>query len=96
MAKPASAGKDYRAVCVAPGIKCCAAAKDITGKYYLVREGPRLPLVNCTQPTNCSCKFTKTLDRRDDDRRQIGSSETGRWYAGTERRKGGRRSSEKD
>jgi hypothetical protein len=93
MVKPAIAGKDYRAVSVAPGIKCCSAANDMVGKTYLSREAPRLPLANCTTPTNCSCKFKKASDRRDSDRRELGVSETGRWFAGPENRKrGGRRS----
>jgi hypothetical protein len=87
--KPASAGKDYRAASVTPGVKCCPAAKNITGKRYLLREGLRLPLVNCTKPADCTCKFKKVPDRRDDDRR-IGVSETGRWFAGVEKRKRGR------
>ncbi|HEY6455956.1 MAG TPA: hypothetical protein VIY90_11820 [Steroidobacteraceae bacterium] len=95
-AKPASAGKDYRAVAVAPGAKCCAAAKDILGKRFLFRDGPRLPLVNCTMPTNCSCKFRKAADRRDGDRRLLGTSETGRWFAGPENRKRAGRRSTKD
>jgi hypothetical protein len=91
--KPATVGKDYRAVSVAPGSKCCSAANDIVGKVYLAREAPRLPLANCTTPGSCSCKFKKASDRRDGDRRDLGTSETGRWFAGPENRKrGGRRS----
>lgn len=101
LAKPATAGKDtagkdYRAVSVAPGIKCCSAANDIVGKLFLLRDGPRLPLANCTMPTNCSCKFKKAADRRDGDRRIFGTSETGRWFAGPENRKRGGRRSAKD
>jgi hypothetical protein len=92
-AKSAPTGKDYRSVAVTPGVKCCSAANDILGKSYLFREAPRLPLANCTMPTNCSCKFKKASDRRDGERRQIGVTETGRWFAGPENRKrGGRRS----
>ncbi|HEY6484071.1 MAG TPA: hypothetical protein VIY54_11165 [Steroidobacteraceae bacterium] len=98
MAKPATAGKDYRAVSVAAGAKCCSAAKNILGKRYLLREGPRLPLADCTMPSNCLCKFKKAADRRDGDgdRRQIGVTETGRWFAGPENRKRGGRRSAKD
>jgi hypothetical protein len=93
VAKPATVGKDFRAVSVAPGIKCCPAAKNIVGQRYLFREGPRLPLADCTMPTNCSCKFKKASDRRDGDRRILGTSETDRWFVGPENRKReGRRS----
>jgi hypothetical protein len=91
--KPATAGKDYRAVAVAPGLKCCSAATALAGKSFLSREAPRLPLANCTIPANCSCKFKKAADRRDGDRRELGPSETGRWFAGPENRmRAGRRS----
>ena len=95
-APSAPAGQDYRAVSVAPGIKCCSAAKNALGNSYLSREAPRLPLQNCTMPANCSCKFKKAPDRRDSDRREPGVTETGRWFAGPEHRKrGGRRSPKK-
>lgn len=94
--RPSKAGGDYRAVSIALGVKCCLAAKDIVGKRYLLRDGLRLPLPDCTMPTNCSCKFKKDLDRRDGDRRQIGATETNRWFAGPEHRKRGGRRSVKD
>ena len=84
--KTASAGGDYRAVSVAPSLECYAAAKDVAGKRYLMREAPQLPLVICTIPENCSCTFRKHADRRDGDRRLLGEAETGRWFAGSERR----------
>jgi hypothetical protein len=93
ISKSAPGGKDYRAVAIVPGTKCCAAAHEIMDKAYLVREAPRMPLASCTMPTNCSCKFKKASDRRDGDRRLLGETETGRWFAGTEKRiRAGRRS----
>ncbi len=90
--KPAPPTKDIRGVCVLPGIQCCSPAGDVGGKFYLFRDAPRLPLPSCTMPANCVCRFKKTADRRETDRRQVGLSETGRWYSGAERRKsGGRR-----
>jgi hypothetical protein len=94
--KPAPAGKDYGSVAVVAGTKCCSAANDIEGRRFLFREGLRLPLANCTMPTNCSCKFKKASDRRDGERREPGVSETGRWFAGPENRKRGGRRSAKD
>jgi hypothetical protein len=86
---------DFRAVSLAPSVRCCAAAKHATGRRVLLREAPRLPLEGCTVPANCSCKFRKDADRRDSDRRLLGSTETNRWFAGSERReRGGRRSTE--
>jgi hypothetical protein len=86
---------DFRAVEIAPSITCCAAAMQATGRSYLMREAPRLPLRGCTMPINCSCKFRKNADRRDSDRRLFGATETNRWFGGLDSRKrGGRRSAE--
>jgi hypothetical protein len=94
--KRSNTGGDFRAVSLAPGIRCCAAAKHATGRRVLMREAPRLPLEACTMLTNCSCKFRKDVDRRDSDRRLLGATETNRWFAGPESRKrDGRRSTAK-
>jgi hypothetical protein len=87
-------GGDFRAVSLAPRLICCAAAQRATGRRFLLREAPRLPLGGCTMPTNCSCKFRKDADRRDCDRRLFGAAEINRWFVGTDNRKrGGRRQS---
>jgi hypothetical protein len=92
--RPNSIG-EFRAVEIAPSTTCCAAAMRATGRSYLLREAPRLPLPACTMPAKCSCKFRKNSDRRDSDRRLFGATETNRWFAGVETRKrGGRRSAE--
>jgi hypothetical protein len=92
--RPKSTG-DFRAAAIAPSIMCCAAAMHVTGRPYLLREAPRLPLEGCTMPANCSCKFRKNADRRDSDRRLFGSTETNRWFAGVDSRaRGSRRSAE--
>ena len=93
--KRSTGSGDFRAVEIAPSIICCAAAIHVTGKPYLMREAPRLPLYGCTMPTKCSCKFRKNADRRDSDRRLFGSTETNRWFAGVDgRTRRGRRSAE--
>jgi hypothetical protein len=94
--KRSNTAGDFRAVSIAPSIMCCAAAMHVTGRSYLLREAPRLPLEACTMPANCSCKFRKNADRRDSDRRLFGAKETNRWFAGRDNRKRGcRRSTEK-
>ncbi len=94
--KRSNTAGDFRAVSIAPSIMCCAAAMRATGRLYLLREAPHLPLESCTMPTNCSCKFRKNADRRDTDRRLFGSAETNRWFAGHDNRKRRcRRSTEK-
>ena len=92
--RPTQANVDYRAVSLAPNSACDVATQDVaTGRRYLQREAPRLPMAGCPTPASCSCKFRKHADRRDGDRRLLGMAETNRWYAGGERRnRGGRRS----
>jgi hypothetical protein len=47
-------------------------------------------------PTTCLCKFRKSPDRRDSDRRLFGATETNRWFAGVDSRTcRGRRMKEK-
>jgi len=91
--KPPHAGGDYRAVSLAPNSVCCAVASDSAGKRYLLCEAPHMPLVNCATPANCSCKFRKHADRRDEDRRLFGETESTRWFAGSEHRTRRRRRS---
>ena len=93
--KRPNGGGDFRAVKIVPSITCCAAAMQLKGRPYLLREAPRVPLYGCTMSTNCSCKFLKNADRRDSDRRVFRSTETNRLFAGLESRKQRRRSAEK-
>ena len=94
--KVANSASDFRAVEIAPSIMSCSAAMQATGRSYLLREAPRLPLTGCTMPTKCLCKFRKNADRRDSDRRLFGATETNRWFVGVEcRQREGRRSAEK-
>jgi 2-polyprenyl-6-methoxyphenol hydroxylase-like FAD-dependent oxidoreductase len=84
--KPAHVDGDYRAVSLVPCSGCHSATRQSAGKRFLLREAPRLPLAGCAQPDQCTCKFRKHPDRREADRRLFGAAETGRWYAGAERR----------
>ena len=85
---PPDAGGDYRAVSLVPSIiEYCSAVGGATGKRFLLREAPRLPLAACTMPANCLCKFRKHADRREGDRRLLFGSQTSRSFAGPERRK---------
>jgi hypothetical protein len=90
--RPSTAG-DFRSVSVEPSLICCPAAVRASGKPHLLRQAPRLPLETCTMPTSCSCKFRKNVDRREGDRRLFGATETNRWFAGRDNRKGASRRS---
>jgi hypothetical protein len=84
---------DFRSVSVEPSLICCSAASHAAERPYLLRQAPRLPLETCTMPATCSCKFRKNVDRREGDRRLFGATETNRWFAGRDNRKGGSRRS---
>jgi hypothetical protein len=90
--RPNTAG-DFRSVSIEPSLICCSAAMHAAGTPYLLRQAPRLPFEACTMPTSCSCKFRKSVDRRESDRRLFGAAETNRWFAGRDNRKGGSRRS---
>ena len=89
--RPATAKKpdqSWHAVSIAPGDRCCAAARDLVGQRFLSREAPTLPLAGCTQ-SNCSCRYAHYDDRRKGPRRatELGVSIDG--YVEDERRTDG-------
>ena len=91
IAKPrrSNASGNFHAVSIAPSIICCSAAMQAAERPYLSREAPPLPLEACAMPKNCSCKFRKNSDRRGSDRRLFGTTETSRWFVGSDNRKRG-------
>jgi hypothetical protein len=58
----------HHAVSIAPGPRCCAAAREQQGQRFLSREAPPLPLKGCTQP-DCTCRYAHHEDRRAKPRR---------------------------
>lgn len=99
LATTASIPSLYRAVSIVHTGKCCQIAKDIGQKRFLAREAPPLPLPECALSGECTCRFRKHEDRRqNDERRGPGLTTSGIWYAGPERRQGtprGRRSTDR-
>lgn len=66
----ATSSKDaWKAVGIVPGESACAAAKELTGKRFLARSAPRLPLAECTNQDRCKCKYRHYGDRRSEQRR---------------------------
>lgn len=84
--RPPAADADFRAVVILSGPVCCQTVRDAAGQRHLMRAAPRLPLVGCDTPQQCTCRFKKIADRRDTDRRLLGGNATNRWYVGTEKR----------
>lgn len=65
---PKQAATSHHAVSVAPGPRCCTAAREIKGKRFLSREAPPLPLKGCDS-SNCACRYVHYGDRRSGPRR---------------------------
>jgi len=65
---PAQAGTGYRCVSIDAGLNACRAAHRLTGRRFLPREAPALPLATCDEK-QCACRYVHHSDRRDDDRR---------------------------
>jgi hypothetical protein len=58
----------WQAVSVDTGWTCCAASRELEGRYFLVAEAPALPLPGCDE-ANCECAYRHHADRRQAARR---------------------------
>jgi hypothetical protein len=63
----------WRAVAVIPGASACEAARRMSGKRFLTRDAPRLPLRDCDHQDTCKCKYQHLSDRRGEARRTADS-----------------------
>jgi hypothetical protein len=61
-------GNPWHAVSVEPGPRHCEAANALSGRRFLSKEAPRLPLERCSEAA-CSCRYQHYEDRRVDRRR---------------------------
>jgi len=59
----------YHAVSIVSDSTGCAQAKALKGVRLLSLSAPRLPIVGCTNPDGCHCKFQHHSDRRAGPRR---------------------------
>jgi hypothetical protein len=84
----------YHAVSILPGKNACDAVFRFSGRRYLSRQAPRLPLPAC-DAFNCTCRFKHHKDRRAGPRRtsDIGLI-TVMWNGPERRRAGGRRTTD--
>lgn len=76
----------YHAVSIVPGEHACPAAKDLSGKRFLSREAPILPLSSCTS-AECNCTYAHYADRRKGSRRTSDLVMAMDTYAGSDRRR---------
>jgi len=61
--------KSWHSICVVPGRMACEAAQRLRGQRFLSRDAPRLPLPDCSNQTDCQCKYQHLADRRGEPRR---------------------------
>lgn len=92
----------FQATKIVPGDDACLAAQDLQGTFFLKNEvnTPTLPLQECTQLSNCHCKYDHRDDRRSDEDRRTFSTLRSTLYLNTEAdekrsRKRGRRAHER-
>jgi hypothetical protein len=79
--------QDVRAVSIVCGAQRCQSAAELKGKRRLMSQAAPLPLAECTMSASCKCRYQKYGDRRDEDRRALGSTVRGALYGIQERRK---------
>ncbi|GHT91696.1 hypothetical protein FACS1894116_00680 [Betaproteobacteria bacterium] len=96
-ARGKTAGAVHRAVELKPCDKPCELAYDISGKRFLVRDAPALPLPGCHR-SRCKCRYEHFDDRRVGPRRDTSlyGVSVGKTREGGNRRASlGRRSSDR-
>ena len=96
--RAALAPRPFQAISIYRGIDACTAAKRFADYRFLAKDAPPLPLMGCTMPAGCQCKYLKHKDRRTESRRlsDFGATRRG-FFAGQDRRlRQGRRSNDKD
>lgn len=67
--KPRPVRLRFHAVTVVAGANACAQAKALKDVRLLSPEAPRLPIVGCTNPAGCTCRYQHHDDRRAGPRR---------------------------
>jgi hypothetical protein len=94
--KPQPPRRRFHAISIVAGPNPCAQVKALEGTRLLSLEAPRLPIVGCTNPGGCRCKFQHHEDRRAGPRRSgLRSSTQAVWSTGDNRRRSnGRRDSD--
>jgi hypothetical protein len=96
--KPRPLRLRFHAVSIVAGADACAQAKALKDIRLLSPEAPRLPIVGCTNPEGCTCKYQHHSDRRAGPRRSgLRNVRSGAATAETNRRRlPGRRDSDHD
>jgi len=85
----------YHCVTVNAGTAACPAALALKDVRILSADAPRLPMTECTMPTDCRCTYRHHDDRRAGPRRALDRNERPEpWRGGERRRSVGRRATD--
>jgi hypothetical protein len=76
----------YQAVSIRHSSRCCRAVTALEDKRFLSIEAPNLPLADCSNPEQCSCRYQHHTDRREDARRDTDIGLPDRFFHGPNRR----------
>lgn len=92
----ASRANAFQAVAVIACQQACGAAVNVQGQRFLARKAPRLPLIDCSRPDTCRCRFEKYADRRRGPQRTPYNNVEMQSYGGVEKRRNrGRRAGDR-
>lgn len=72
--------RNYQAVSIVLCASACDAAQRLTGKRFLWKETPRLPLAGCDRAA-CKCAFAVHRDRRSEQDRRGGFAAYGDFHS---------------
>jgi hypothetical protein len=67
--KPGPLRLRFHAVGILAGPTACDQVRNLRGQRLLSLEAPRLPLIGCSCPQQCTCRFHHYPDRRAGPRR---------------------------
>lgn len=98
-AKPAAPARKpvnrFHAVSIAPGPRCCGAARELRGQRFLSSDAPALPLAGCDRK-DCTCRYEHYQDRRKGLRRARDMGVAIDGWVETDKRGGQKRGRRKD
>jgi len=75
----------HHGVSIRPGRHACERARTLSGKRFLARHAPKLPLEGCNTG-DCACRYRHYEDRRQRPRRSADLGIDGHLYSAEDRR----------
>lgn len=79
--------RPFQAISIFRGVQACEMARKFSDHRFLARDAPQLPMIGCTMPQACECRYIRHKDRRSEPRRLMDFGASSRLYIGKERRR---------